>query len=183
MRDIGQFLSVPLGFQRSLRPSLALPDRSTLSQAIDKHSFLHAASSAAERISFPLYLTCSSGSQQTVKGHKTAGRKACKYLNHYLSEGPDLSFTARTGCNLPARPVPSPQTAQSHTHICMQTDGLRGAAEKSEKCKCNCTRSQGITSALAKSERKYAVCENWKTNILHQTQRGILLSVTVECLR
>ncbi len=143
MRDIGQFLSVPLGFQRSLRPSLALPDRSTLSQAIDKHSFLHAASSAAERISFPLYLTCSSGSQQTVKGHKTAGRKACKYLNHYLSEGPDLSFTARTGCNLPARPVPSPQTAQSHTHICMQTDGLRGAAEKSEKCKCNCTQEPG----------------------------------------
>lgn len=89
------------------------------SRTIDKQGSLAPASSAAERISFPLYLTCSSGSQQTVKGHKTAGRKACKYLNHYLSQGPSLSFTASHQVRMQSgnRVVPSPQTAHTQTHI------------------------------------------------------------------
>lgn len=36
---------------------------------------------------FPLYLTCSSGSRQTVKGQNTEAWRACKYLNNYLSQG------------------------------------------------------------------------------------------------
>lgn len=36
----------------------------------------------------------------------------------------------------------------TNTHIRMQTASLRDAAEKLDKCKCDCTQSQGITSAL-----------------------------------
>ena len=40
----------------------------------------------SEHLSFLLYLTCSSGSQQTVKGHNTEAWEASQYLNHYLSK-------------------------------------------------------------------------------------------------
>ena len=40
----------------------------------------------------PFYLTCSSGSQQTVRGQKTEALENSKYLNQYLSEGAKRVF-------------------------------------------------------------------------------------------
>lgn len=110
-RDIGQFLSVPLGFQCSLHAP------QVFTRTIDKQGSL-ARPPVLQSVSLsPLYLTCSSGSQQTVKGQKTAGRKACKYLNHYLSQGPSLNFTASHQDRMQSanRPVPSPQTEHKNT--------------------------------------------------------------------
>lgn len=117
------YRTVPLSSTRVPMLITRLPHPTVFSRTIDKQGSLAPASGAAERISFPLYLTCSSGSQQTVKGHKTAGRKACKYLNHYLSQGPSLSFTASHQDRMQSgnRVVPSPQTAHTNTHTYKHT--------------------------------------------------------------
>lgn len=166
------------------------------SWTIDKQGSLAPTSSAAERISFPFYLTCSSGSQQTVKGHKTAGRKACKYLNHYLSQGPSLSFTASHQDRMQSgnRVVPSPQTAHTNTHIHIHTCTTsipystkpdRAQLQIPKKKKKHMTKKPHfilfVLMKIPSLQQRLHRRRNIKRQIFHIKHKRILATVTVQC--
>uniref|UniRef100_A0A8C6URG9 Paired box 2b n=1 Tax=Neogobius melanostomus TaxID=47308 RepID=A0A8C6URG9_9GOBI len=80
------------GYPPHVPPQAKAPPSINTGSSTRAHGPVHARAPprtprAARAYLFPLYLTHSSGSRQTVKGQNTEAWRACKYLNHYLSQG------------------------------------------------------------------------------------------------